>query len=198
MTFAPSRWRRSRHAAAAAVTCALALSGSGCGGEDDSPPSQPPPTADDALIVRLQQHQTVARELAASAARDADAADVRRLAARVRRTREQMLRDLEPRRREIAARDPEGSLELPDLGVTREQAAEDIPPSALRGASPYDTSFLALLAKHDEGALALINAAASQATNAETKALARRLQIRYERELTQLQAALADASAPAG
>ncbi|UUY02933.1 DUF305 domain-containing protein [Svornostia abyssi] len=174
----------------------VVLTGAGCGGDDDAPPSQPAPTADDALIVRLHQHQTVAQELASSAARDADAADIRRLAARVRRTREQMLRDLEPRRREIAQRDPEGRGELPDLGVSREQAAEDITPGALRGVSPYDTSFLALLAKHDEGALTLVNAGAAQATNAETKALARRLQVRYEQELAQLRAAIADASAP--
>jgi uncharacterized protein (DUF305 family) len=165
-----------------AAVAALALSA--CGSREITAPP-PPLRTDDAFVVRMARHQQTGLALAQSAATDAHAKSVRRLARQMVSSRERTLPALMARLAKVPTRSG-----LPDLGVSPAQAAEGIRPDALKGAQPLDAAFLTLMAKHDQGALALAQAELGKGTDPATKALAQRVAADAAGELNQLDAAL--------
>ena len=169
-----------------AVALALALLVVACGEAEVAAPPQDPVATDDAFVVRIARHQQTALALARSAATDADAASVRKLARSIAGTREALL----PAILERLASVPNQAT-LPDLGVTEAQAAEAISPSALAGAEPLDPAFLTLMSEHNRGAVALAKAELSKGSDPAVKALAQRIAAEAAGELNDLSDELA-------
>jgi uncharacterized protein (DUF305 family) len=164
------------------LIAAAAIVLAGCGAHAAAPtPPAPVQRVDDAFVVRIARHQQTALALARSAAATAHDASVRRLARRIVSNRERMLPGV---LNELATIPSQRS--LPDLGVSPAQAAEAIGPTALRGTRPVDGAFLALMTRHDEGALALAHAELARGRSAAVKALAQRVSADSAGELARL------------
>jgi uncharacterized protein (DUF305 family) len=169
-----------RRAALALAVLVLA----GCGGDAPGRKAADPP--DDAFVVRLYaQQQTGAQVLRRVTGRLRDRA-VTGLARRMRSLRRHELAALTPARRRAGA-----PARLPALGVTPEQAGEDIGPAALDGVAPLAPALLAVMARHDQGAIALARAELARGRRPAVKALARRIVIDYTGELDAINRALA-------
>lgn len=162
---------------------ALALLATGCGGDDD--PAPDPLRLDDAFVSRIVPHQHVAAELADTAARKARDAGVRRLARGARAMRRRTLPALD----DLFARMP-ASAPLPDLGVSPQQAADEVTPQSLSASQPLDVAFLTIMTRHDQGALALAQAELERGRDPAVKAAAQRLAAELTRELGRLSRAL--------
>jgi uncharacterized protein (DUF305 family) len=173
---------RSRSAAAAALAI-LALAG--CGG-DSGREAAPAERPDDAFVVRAYAQQQVALALLRSVRERVRERDVRALIAPMVELRERRLAELEPLRTEVGA--PE---ELADLGVSREQAAEDVTPTALDGVRPLTPAFLATMARHDAGVIALARAEVERGRDPKIQAVAREMVVEYTRELEAINRAIA-------
>jgi uncharacterized protein (DUF305 family) len=169
---------------AAALLCAAAIAG--CGEDDRSTSSAAPPRAGDAFLIRFYDHQQRGLALAKAGRREARTAPVRRIAAAMVRDRKRLLGELSDRRATASA---DG--ELADLGVSAREAAEDVGPDDLEGVRPFDRSFLALMARHDEGAIALARAGARAAEDPGLRALAGRARAASSRELGEISRTLA-------
>jgi uncharacterized protein (DUF305 family) len=143
------RWRSLPPVVAGIVGAALFAGG--CG--DDDTPGAAGATLDDAFVTRIVPHQHTAVELVNSAARDAQRPTVRRLALSMRAMRRRTLPTFDDRLARVTASSP-----LPDLGVSAQQAAEEVTPQALAATKPLDTAFLTIMTRHDQGALALAQA----------------------------------------
>jgi uncharacterized protein (DUF305 family) len=154
-----------------------------CGGS--APARQDPPRVDDAFVVRIARHQQTALALARSAATDARTTSVRRLARRAVASRERTLPALMERLAHVPSQRG-----LPDLGVSPAQAAEGIQPDALATAQPLDTAFLTLMARHDEGALALARGELGRGHDPAVKAVAERVAADAAGELARLSSAM--------
>jgi uncharacterized protein (DUF305 family) len=175
------RWR----SAAAAALTAIALAG--CGGDEPrSAGGRDGVTADDAFVVRLYAQQQASAELLRQARSRVRARPAKRLVVPMTELRKQTLARLEPHRKEVGA-----PAELADLGVSREQAAEDVTPASLKGVKPLDPAFLATMARLDDGATALAKAELARGRDPAIKDLARRLIVDLARESGRIDAAIA-------
>ena len=161
------------------ITTALVIGG--CGDDKATPPA---PKLDDAFVSRIVPHQHVAAELAGSAAKLARDPAVRRLARSARAMRKRTLPALDDR----LIRVPSGR--LPDLGVSAQQAADEVTPQALTASRPIDAAFLTVMTRHDRGALALVRVELERGGDASVKASAQRLAAELTRELGALSKAL--------
>lgn len=170
-----------RYGRGAFVVAAALLALTGCGA-DEQRATSPQPTTDDAFVVRISAHMQTAQELARVGIERAKRSDVRRLSRQIQTSRAQLLEDLAPQREALSAYAPQTLEQLPDLGVGSEAAGETITPAAVTGVQPFDDPYLATVARHDDGALALLQAARTRVQLAETKALVDRLLVRYQRE----------------
>jgi len=169
--------------AGAATLAVLALAG--CGG-DSGREAAPAARPDDAFVVRAYAQQQVAMELVRAARERVRERSVRPLIAAMLELRERRLAQLGPLRTEVGA--PE---ELADLGVSREQAAEDVTPTALDGVRPLAPAFLATMARHDGGVIALARAEAERGNDPKIQAVAREMVVEYTRELEAINRAIA-------
>ena len=168
-----------------ALTCALACALlTACGGSDEQ--SGPDPDRiDDAFVARIVPHQHTALELANTAAREARRPAVRRLARQMQAMRRRTLPAFDDR----LARTVTASV-LPDLGVSAQQAADEVTPQALAASRPLDAAFLTIMTRHDQGALALAQAELERGRDPAMKAAAQRLAAELTRELARLSRAL--------
>ena len=173
-------WRSAVAAAVAAIVLA------GCGASDSGRSAAPELPADDAFVVRLYAQQQAAAALLRDAEGQVRAPEAKRLVAPLLEQRETTIAQLEPHRREVDS--PE---ELADLGVTREQAAEDVTPTALEGVRPLDPAFLATMARVGEGTIALAKAEVAQGRDSVVKEFAQQLIVDQMRENTRINRALA-------
>jgi uncharacterized protein (DUF305 family) len=169
--------------AAAAALAVLALAG--CGG-DSGREAAPATAPDDAFVVRAYAQQQVAQALLRSARERVREREVRRLIAPMLELRERRLAELGPLRTEVGSPDA-----LADLGVSREQAAEDITPAALDGVRPLAPALLATMARHDAGLIALARAEAERGRDPAVQAVARAMIVEYTRELQRVNRAIA-------
>ena len=174
---------------AAALLCAAALAG--CADDGGSGSSAPAPRPDDAFLVRYFEHQQRGLRLAEAGREEARAAPVRRIAAEMVRARKRTIAELEERRAKADAGD-----ELADLGVSTRDAAEEVGADDLEGVRPFDRSFLALMARHDEGAIALARAGARKARDPAVRALADKAAAGTMRELGEISRVLAALASP--
>jgi uncharacterized protein (DUF305 family) len=158
----------------------------GCGGEDDPKPDAP--RYDDAFVSRIVPHQHVALAIAEAGARDARRPEIRLLARRMRAMRRRAMPALDDRLR----RTPAATSTLPDLGVSAQQAAEEVTPQALAASKPIDPAYLTIMTRHDQGALALVQAELRLGRDPAVKAAAQRLAAELTRELARLSRALRD------
>jgi uncharacterized protein (DUF305 family) len=156
----------------------------GCG-HDDNASGPEAATLDDAFVSRIVPHQHVAAALADTAVREARTPDVRRLARKMRAMRRRTLPALDDRLSRVP-----GTAKLPDLGVSRQQAADEVTPQALRASRPIDTAYLTIMARHDQGALALVKVELDRGRDQSVKASAQRLAAELTRELALLSDAL--------
>jgi uncharacterized protein (DUF305 family) len=169
--------------AIALAAVALAGCGGGSPARDDAADG---PRPDDAFVVRVYaQQQTGAQVVRGATGRLRDA-PVRKLARQMSALRRRELAAIAPHRRRAGA--PE---QLATLGVSRRQAAEDIGPTALDGVQPLTPAFLAVMARHDQGVIALARAELARGRVPAVKALARRLMIDHTRELDAINRTLA-------
>ncbi len=166
-----------RRAAAAAL---IVLGLVGCGGNSDERAEQPP-RVDDAFVVRLLAQQQAGAEVVRAAGERVEEPAVKRLVARMERVREPRVAELATANQRVRNRE-----ELADLGVSAEQAAEDIGPDALDGVEPVTPAFLALMTRHDEGTIALARAQIERGQRPELKTLARRVLTESMRELADI------------
>jgi uncharacterized protein (DUF305 family) len=168
-----------------AVAAALVVLGlAGCGGDGGGGAEAPPPV-DDAFVVRLLAQQQAGAEVVRYTGERIEEADVKRLVRRMERLREPRITELAAANERVRSRE-----DLGDLGVSVEQAAENIGPTALVGVEPITPGFLALMTRHNEGAIALARAEIKRGTRPETKELARRVIAESQRELTDIGRAL--------
>lgn len=161
----------------ALVAGAVAAAFAGCA--DDKKAEQP--RMDDAFVLRIVPHQHIALELAQTAIRDAGTARLRRLAHAARAMRRRTL----PAFDDYLARMPATSTRT-DLGVTAQQAADEVTPQALTASRPLDSAFLTIMTRHDQGALALAQAELARGRDPAVKAAAQRLAAELTRELARL------------
>ena len=161
----------------------IAAGVAGCGGDDPKTPD--PLRFDHAFVARIVPHQHVALELGEMAARDARRVAVRRLARSTVALRRRSLPALD----DLLARVPP-SQRSAELGVTPRQAAEEVTPDALRSARPLDPAFLTVMTRHDQGALALVQAELRLGRDGAVKAAAQRLAADLTRELARISRAL--------
>lgn len=174
--------------ACVAATCLLAA---GCGGDDSQDPS--PLRSDDAFVTRIVPHQHVAIALANAAARKARSPAVRRVARSARAMRRRTLPALDDRLAHMTAQ-PRAS----DLGVSAQQAADEVTPAALDASQPLDAAFLTIMTRHDQGALALVTAELQRGRDPAIKAAAQRMAAELTRELGRLNRTLASTARRAG
>lgn len=167
-----------------ACIVAVTLLATGCGGDDAAEPS--PLRSDDAFVSRIVPHQRVALGLANTAAKSARRSDVRRLARSMRAMRRRTMPALEDR----LARMPAPS-RVSDLGVSAQQAADEVTPAALAASRPLDPAFLTIMTRHDQGALALVTAELERGRDPAIKAAAQRMAAELTRELGRLTRLLA-------
>jgi len=172
--------------AAALVAMVLAVAVAGCGEPDSASRASSATPLGDAFVVRLFAHQQVAAQLADRGRRRARDPRVRALARRMVRLRESKLAVLGDLRRRIADPALAG-----DLGVPAERAADEITPAALEGVRPFDDAFLALMARHDQGAIALAEAGRRRAELGEVRAVASRALGEYTTELAAINRVIA-------
>jgi uncharacterized protein (DUF305 family) len=170
-----------------AALVALVLTLAGCGGETVREPSAPARGLDDAFVVRLYAQQQAGAELVRAARARLREPAVKRLATEMRDLRERRLAELAPLREAAGA--PE---QLAELGVSRAQAAEDIRPDALESLRPLTAGFLALMARHDGGAIALARAELERGRDPKVKAIARAVVVEYTRELERITSTVAE------
>ena len=156
----------------------LALLAAGCG-DDKSEASTS--TIDDTFVTRIVPHQHTAVELVNTAARGARRPAVRRLARSMRAMRKRTLPAFDDRLARATTTSP-----LPDLGVTAQQAADEVTPQALAASKPLDTAFLTIMTRHDQGALALVQAELRRGRDPAVKAAAQRLAAELTGELARL------------
>jgi uncharacterized protein (DUF305 family) len=156
----------------------------GCG-HDDNAARPDAATLDDAFVARIVPQQHVAAALADTAVREARTGDVRRLARKMRAMRRRTLPTLDDRLTRVP-----GTAKLPDLGVSAQQAADEVTPQALSASRPIDTAYLTIMARHDHGALALVKAELDRGKDQSVKASAQRLAAELTRELALLSDAL--------
>ena len=170
-----------------ALVAGLVFAVAGCGGEDE--PASPPATGsvDQAFVNRFAAHNDASRRIAAAGRRGAEAARIGKLATRLEQARKDeqaILRGLQERLGGSGpGRDP--------LGVTAELAAEQLQPDMLRGAKPFDRTFLQVMVQHHQGALNLIQAERSKGKDGAVKALADQLAVKRSEELNELTKLLA-------
>ena len=165
------------------IACAGGLL-AGCGGSDENA-APDPARIDDAFVARIVPHQHIAAEVAATAAREARAPAVRRLARQMQAMRRRTLPALDDRLARTTTADV-----LPDLGVPPQMAADEVTPGALAASRPIDPAFLTIMTRHDQGALALVQAELRRGRDAAVKAAAQRLAAELTRELARLSRAL--------
>jgi uncharacterized protein (DUF305 family) len=170
--------------AATAALAALALAG--CGGDEAAREPARASAPDRAFVQRLYQQQQVGAELVRSVDGRLRTAAVKRLVKPMGELRERGLARLDPLRAPV-----EAPGELADLGVTREAAAEDIRATALEGVRPLEPAFLATMARHDQGAIALARAELEHGADPKVKAAARAVVTEYASELAELNRAIA-------
>lgn len=183
---------RSWRPAPAVTLACVAMLVSACGGSDeDAGPD--PARIDDAFVIRIVPHQHTALELANTAAREARRPAVRRLARQMQAMRRRTLPAFDDR----LARTTTTS-ELPDLGVSPQQAADEVTPQALAASRPIDSAFLTIMTRHDQGALALAQAELERGRDPAMKAAAQRLAAELTRELARLSRALQAAARRGG
>ena len=163
----------------------VAAFASGC--EADDAPDRSPLRIDDAFVSRIVPHQRVALELIATGAKSARGSDVRRLARGMRAMRRRTLPALEDRLTRMPA-----SSRVSDLGVSAQQAADELTPASLAASRPLDPAFLTIMTRHDQGALALVTAELERGRDPAIKAAAQRLAAELTRELGRLNRLLAD------
>ena len=176
----PRGARRAALIVALAAAAVLAGAFGGCGGDDDA---QPAATPDDAYVVRASRQQQIGLALARVGARRPA---TRALARTMVRQRERTLGLLSEPLGRVA-----DTGATADLGVTEQQAAEDLTPDALRSARPFENAFLLVMLRHEEGTLALAQAQLRRGRDAEVKALAERIGVETAREMTRVRARLA-------
>ena len=170
-------------AAALLGACVLATAGCGSGGA----PASTRPSPEDAFAVRMTSHQQTSLTIARDAARRLRQPALRRIARRMVTTRERLLPSLQQ-----FAVTVRSTKDLPDLGVSPAQAAEEIGPDALAGAKPLDAAFLTTMSAHDQGALALVSGIQRRGRDPQIKGLADRIAVELGGEVARLQAALAN------
>jgi uncharacterized protein (DUF305 family) len=165
----------------AGLVCLVAawLLAVGCGGDDDADPA--PLRIDDAFVMRIVPHQHVAAALVGTAAKQARRSDVRRLARRMRAMRRRTLPALDERMARLPA-----AAQATDLGVSAQQAADEVTPTALDASRPLDPAFLTVMTRHDQGALALVTVELQRGRDPAVKAAAQRLAAELTRELGRL------------
>jgi uncharacterized protein (DUF305 family) len=175
----------------AAVAALTVLALAGCGGDAGIERATPQASSpDDAFVVRFYQHQQTGAELVRTAGPELRGQAAKRLVKPMQEQRERTLARLDAFREQ--AGNPEA---LADLGVAREQTAEDVTPAALEGVRPITPAFLATMVRHDDGAVALLRAELEHGKNAAVKALARQLLGEYIAELEALNRAIAQQTA---
>jgi uncharacterized protein (DUF305 family) len=170
--------RRATRLALLSGVVAVATAAAGCGG-DESP--DPPPRLDDAFVARIVPHQHVALALADTAAREARSPAVRRLARSIRAMRRRTLPAFEDRLARVGEHSRESN-----LGVSAQQAADEVTPEALSASRPIDVAFVTIMTRHDEGALALVRAELARGQEPAVQASAQRLAAELTRELARL------------
>ena len=170
------------HRTLAVALIVLGLAGCGGNGGDGA---EEQPRVDDAFVVRLLAQQQAGAEVVRDAGERIKEPAVKRLVQRMERLREPRVNELASAYERVRNRE-----ELADLGVSAEQAAEDIGPNALDGVEPLTPAFLALMTRHDEGAIALARAQIQRGQQPELTALARRVVAESTRELTDISRAL--------
>jgi len=162
---------------------ALSLIALGCGRDESA--DRDPARVDDAFIARIVPHQHIAQALAHAAIRQAKAPATRRLARSARAMRRRTLPALDDQLARTST-----SAQLPDLGVSAQQAADEVTPQSLSSAKPIDLAFLTVMTRHDQGALALAQAELRRGRDPAVKAAAQRLAAELTRELASLSRAL--------
>jgi uncharacterized protein (DUF305 family) len=172
--------------AAAAAFAAVALVGCG-GAERVQRPAAPASSPDDAFVVRFYSHQQTGAELIRAVA---PRVRPKRLVTAMQELRADTLQRLEPFRERAGS--PEA---LGNLGVSRDQAAEDVTPTALDGVRPLTPAFLATMVRHDQGAVALLRGQLERGRDPGLKAFARELLGLYTQELDRLNRAIAQQTA---
>lgn len=168
-----------RAVGASVLALATMLLASGCG--DGKAPAPGPARVDDAFVVRIVPHQHVAAVLAQTAVRKARGKRVRALARSARAMRRRTL----PAFDDMFGRMPARPQAI-DMGVPAAQAADDVTPQALDAARPFDAAFLTTMSRHDQGALALVQAELRSGRDPGVKAAAQRLGAELTRELARL------------
>ena len=156
-----------------------ALLAGGCGDDDKNGTSTA--TFDDAFVTRIVPHQHTAVEVINAAVRDARRPAVRRLALKMRAMRRRTLPTFDDRLARVVT-----TTSLPDIGVSAQQAADEVTPQALAATKPLDTAFLTIMTRHDQGALALAQAELRRGRDPAVKAAAQRLAAELTRELARL------------
>ena len=173
-----------------ALLAALALAVAGCGGGGDDKPAKPKASGsvDQAFVNRFAAHTEVSRQLAAEGRKRAKAPAVKKIAAKLVKAREgeqQVLRGLQQRLGGSApGRDP--------LGGSPQEAVESLRPDVLRGAKPFDRTFLQLMVQHHQGSLNLVQAERTKGKDGAVKAFADQLGVKRADELNELTNLLAE------
>ncbi len=189
------------------VTAAAAITG--CGGTTRSPSAAN--AADRAFVQQMIPHHMMAVQMAQTAGRQSDHAQIRTLAATIISDQQAEIAQMTPLAQDLGVKPdamPMGGQmsggmmsDAQTLGISMSQMGMSMNMTALGTSRPFDRAFIDMMIPHHQGAVRMAHAELAKGKNPQLRALAQRIvkaQDREIHEMNQWRARWYGATSPAG